>query len=594
MTPGTPARSFDWQALRAAILCGLLACLLGAVAAPASAQTDPLSQWAKTFGSIGDTSPLPLPNPSATAASAPATAPISATAPATLVNPVLQPLPPDPALASKPIVFGSQLFAGRFGTVPFSGFNPDYVIATGDKLIVRMWGAYTFETAQVVDAQGNIFLPNVGPVAVRGVRNADLNREVGDQVKRVFRSSVGVYATLDVAQPVKVYVTGFVKAPGLYAGLSSDSILYYLDRAGGIDPARGSYLEVEVLRGGKRIAAVNLYRFLLEGRIDQMQLQEGDTIVAQPRRHTVQVGGEVQNPYIFEFKEAKVSGAELLAVARPKPSATYISIVRQIGPERRAEYHPISNAAQITIEDGDEVILTADKYPGTILVRVEGAQLGQQALVLPFGTPLAEALAQIKLAPQANIEAVQLFRQSIAVRQKELIDVALRSLETYALTARSATNEEAQLRQRESALMLTFIERARAVQPKGQVVLLPAAQAGQTILEDGDLIRVPNRSNTVLVSGEVVFQSALVWEPETTARTFIERAGGYTQLANEDRIVVVHQDGSVAESENTIVRAGDEIMVLPKITTKSIEITRAITTILFQIAYTAKILFTGL
>ena len=98
----------------------------------------------------------------------------------------------------------------------------------------------------------------------------------------------------------------------------------------------------------------------------------------------------------------------------------------------------------------------------------------------------------------------------------------------------------------------------------------------------------------MLVSGEVVFQSALVWEPETTARTFIERAGGYTQLANEDRIVVVHQDGSVAESENTIVRAGDEIMVLPKITTKSIEITRAITTILFQIAYTAKILFTGL
>ena len=590
MTPVTPARYCDWQALRTAVLRGLLACLLGAVAAPASAQTDPLSQWARTFGSIGDTSPLPLPNPSATAASAP----VSATTPAAPVNPVLQPLPPDPALASKPVVFGSQLFAGRFGTVPFSGFNADYVIATGDRLIVRMWGAYTFETAQVVDAQGNIFLPNVGPVAVRGVRNADLNREVGEQVKRVFRTSVGVYATLDVAQPVKVYVTGFVKAPGLYAGLSSDSILYYLDRAGGIDPARGSYLEVDVLRGGKPVAAVNLYRFLLEGRIEPLQLQEGDTIVAQPRRHTVQVGGEVQNPYIFEFKEAQVSGAELLAVARPKPSATYISIVRQIGPERRAEYHPIADAAQITIEDGDEVFLTADKYPGTILVRVEGAQLGQQALVLPFGTPLAEALAQIKLAPQANIEAVQLYRQSIAARQKELIDISLRSLETYALTARSATNEEAQLRQRESALMLTFIERARAVQPKGQVVLLPAAQAGQTILEDGDLIRVPNRSNTVLVSGEVVFQSALVWEPDTTAQTYINRAGGYTQLANEDRIVVVHQDGSVAESESAIVRAGDEIMVLPKITTKSIEITRAITTILFQIAYTAKILFTGL
>jgi protein involved in polysaccharide export with SLBB domain len=372
----------------------------------------------------------------------------SAAAAAAASNPSQLPLPPDPALALKPIVFGSQLFAGRFGMVPFSGFNPDYVIATGDRLLVRMWGAFNFEAPQVVDAHGNIFIPNVGPVAVRGVRNADLNREVALQVKRVFRANVGVYATLESAQPVKVYVTGFVRAPGLYPGLSSDSVLYYLDRAGGIDPARGSYLDVDVLRGGRPVASINLYRFLLEGRIDTLQLQEGDTIVAQPRRHTVQVGGEVHNPYIFEFKKPTVSGVELLAVARPKPGATFMSIVRQIGPDRRAEYHPLSNAPNITIEDGDEVTLTADKYPGTILVRVEGAQLGQQALVLPFGAKLEDALALVKPAPQANIAAVQLFRPAVAARQKELIEVSLRSLETYALTARSATSEEAALRQR--------------------------------------------------------------------------------------------------------------------------------------------------
>ena len=591
MTSAPSARPRNWRTACAG-LAALIACLIGAMPSPAAAQaTDPLIQWTRTFGSIGDTT---SPSPSASPSAAPAAAASSASAPAPAAPMQQLPLPPDPALAAKPIVFGSQLFAGRFGAVPFNGFNPDYVISTGDRLTVRMWGAFTFEATQVVDAHGNIFIPNVGPVAVRGVRNADLNREIAAQIKRVFRSSVGVYATLETAQPVKVYVTGFVKAPGLYAGLSSDSILYYLDRAGGIDPDRGSDLEVDVLRGGKPIAAVNLYRFLLEGRIEPLQLQEGDTIVAQSRRHTVQVGGEVQNPYIFEFKKPKVSGVDLLAVARPKPSATHISIVRQIGPDRRAEYHPLTDADRITIEDGDLVTLTSDKYPGTILVRVEGAQLGQQALVLPFGAKLEDAMLRIKPAPQANVEAVQLYRQSIAVRQKELIEVSLRSLETYALTARSATNEEAQLRQRESGLMMTFIEKARAVQPKGQVVLLPAAQAGQTILEDGDLIRVPNRSNTVLVSGEVVFPSALVWEPNATAQTFIARAGGFTQTANEDRIVIVHQDGSLAESETAAVRPGDEIMVLPKITTKSIEITRAITTILFQIAYTAKILFTGL
>jgi protein involved in polysaccharide export with SLBB domain len=589
MTRPASARPSTRRDLRACLSAGLAALLLCAGVSPARAQTDTPSQWSRTFGSIGEATPPPLPALPAAAASAPA----APDKPVAFPNFNQLPLPPDPALAAKPIVFGSQLFAGRFGMVPFSGFNPDYVIATGDRLLVRMWGAFNFEAPQVVDAHGNIFIPNVGPVAVRGVRNADLNKEVSAQIKRVFRSNVGVYATLESAQPVKIYVTGFVRAPGLYPGLSSDSILYYLDRAGGIDPARGSYLEVEVLRGGKPIAAVNLYRFLLQGKIDAMQLQEGDTIVAQPRRHTVQVGGEVHNPYIFEFKQATVSGAELLAVARPKPSATFMSIVRKIGPDTRAEYHPLSAAQTVTIEDGDEVTLTADKYPGTILVRIEGAQLGQQALVLPFGAKLADALARIKPAPQANIEAVQLYRQSIAARQKELIEISLRSLESYALTARSATSEEAALRQRESAAMMTFIERAKAVQPRGQLVLLPSAQAGQTILEDGDLIRVPNRSNTVLVSGEVVFPSALVWEPNASAKTFIARAGGYTQLADQNRLVVMHQDGSVSETPDAAVQPGDEVMVLPKITSKDFEIVRAITTILFQIAVAAKVLLSG-
>jgi protein involved in polysaccharide export with SLBB domain len=174
-------------------------------------------------------------------------------------------------------VFGSQIFTGRFGTETFAGFNPDYQIAVGDRISVRLWGAFTFEAVQAVDVKGNIFIPNVGPLNVLGLRNADLNRQLETQLKRTFRSNVGVYATLEAAQPVKVYVTGFVRAPGLYGGLSSDSVLYYLDRAGGIDPDRGSYLQVDVMRAGKPRARFNLYDFLLNGTIAPLQLQRGAT-----------------------------------------------------------------------------------------------------------------------------------------------------------------------------------------------------------------------------------------------------------------------------------------------------------------------------
>nr|WP_297351272.1 polysaccharide biosynthesis/export family protein [uncultured Caldimonas sp.] len=501
------------------------------------------------------------------------------------------PLPPDPFTAQRPVVFGSQIFTGRFGAVPFAGFNPNYQIAVGDRINVRMWGAFNFDAVQPVDAQGNIFIPNVGPVRVQGVRNAELNEQVEAQVKRVFRANVGIYATLGAAQPVKVYVTGFVRAPGLYGGLSSDSILYYLDQAGGIDPDRGSYLEVDVLRAGQVRAKFNLYRFLLDGQIDHVQLQDGDTIVAYPRKATVQVSGEVLNPYVFEFPQGRMTAADVLAMARPRPSATHLSIVRKVGTVRRSEYYPLAQAMQVNIEDGDEVTVTSDKYPGTILVRIEGAHLGERTLVLPYGARLKDALDRLKAPPQANVAAVQLYRKSVAARQKEMLENSLRGLETYALTARSATSEEAELRTREAEMILKFIERARNVQPRGQVVLANKSEAADTLLEDGDLIRVPERSNTVLVTGEVIFPSALVYEPGTSIDQYVEQAGGYNQGADEARVVVLRQDGSVATSQGDAdLQPGDEIMVLPKIETKNIEITRGITQILYQIAVSAKVL----
>jgi protein involved in polysaccharide export with SLBB domain len=499
------------------------------------------------------------------------------------------PLPADPALAPKPLLFGSQLFSGRFASETFSGFNPEYTVAVGDRISVRMWGAFNLEVVQAVDAQGNIFIANVGPVRVLGVRNADLNPLVESQVKRTFRASVGVYATLEAAQPVKVYVTGFVRAPGLYGGVSSDSVLYFLDRAGGIDPDRGSYLRVDVLRAGQQRARIDLYRFLLEGKIEPLQLQDGDTIVAAPRGHTVQIGGEVLNPFVFEFSDAEIGADRLLAIARPRPAATHMSIVRKFGAERRSEYHPLSTASGVRIRDGDEVTLTSDKYPGTILVHIDGAHLGERTLVLPYGAQLKDALARVKPSAQARVAAVQLYRRSVADRQKELLEVSLRNLETYALTARSSTSEEAALRGREAQRIVEFIDRARGVQPRGQVTLGRAVAAGETLLEDGDVIRVPETSNLVIVSGEVLFPSALVFDRETGYEGYIAKAGGFTQGADQTRVVVVRQDGTIGEADKTDMQPGDELMVLAKIETKNVEVARAITQIVYQTAVAARI-----
>ena len=498
--------------------------------------------------------------------------------------------PPQPTAVGCAPVFGSQLFGGRFAQQSLGGFNPDYRIAPGDRVTLRLWGAFSLDATQAVDPRGHLFLPSIGPVRVQGVRNAELDAVVREQVRRTYRANVHSYASLEAAQPVKVYVTGFVRQPGLYGGLSSDSVLRYLDLAGGIDPERGSFLAVELLRAGELRGRIDLYRFLLEGRIEPLQLQDGDTLLVAPRRASVKVSGEAANACAFEFDGPRLHGAALMALARPRPGATHMAVVRQRGPERRSEYHPLAEAGAVLLDDGDEVSFTADRMPGTILVRIEGAHRGERTVVLPYGARLSDALARLRPAPLADLAALQLQRRSIAQRQKEMLGQALDRLEAQALTARSATNEEAQLRGREAELVLQFTGRARQIEPRGQLVLPDPTRAGDTPLEDGDTLFVPERSAQVAVHGEVLFPMAIGHDPARRVDDYLRLAGGPSQQADTSRVLLLRRNGTVVETRSDIVpEPGDELMVLPRAETKRVEVARGITQVLYQIAVVAKV-----
>lgn len=487
-------------------------------------------------------------------------------------------------------MFGSQLFGGAFRSSLGIGFNPDHQISIGDRISLKLWGAFNFEGQNAVDPQGNIFIPNVGPVHVAGVANSKLHQVVETQVRKVYRTNVGVYASLDAAQPVKVFVTGFVMRPGLFGGIASDSLLSYLDKAGGVDPQRGSYVDVVIKRGGEVRKRVNLYDFLLNGTLELTQFQDGDVIVVGSRKHTFSVEGEVFNPYDFEFTQGSIPLNRALAVARPKPGATHVSIMRRQGTERRSEYYPIANVSGIELQDGDNLTVSSDRYAGTIQVRVEGAHSGEHAIVLPYGATMQDVLDKINANSMSRVEAIQLFRKSVAQRQKEMLDVALNKLLESVLSARSSTNEEASLRVQEAQLISKFVEQARKVVPKGQVVLNEKALA-TTLLEDGDIVRIPEKTSLVMVHGEVLFANAVSWQNGMDADDYIKQVGGFTQSSNTSKVIVIRQNGEAIQAGwSTRIGAGDEIMVLPKVQSKNIEVARGITTILYQIAIAAKVI----
>lgn len=487
-------------------------------------------------------------------------------------------------------MFGAQLFTGTLGNTIGPGFNPGYRLTIGDRVQLRMWGAFNYDGQLTIDPQGNVFIPNVGPVKLSGVQNGELNNIVTRSVKKVYQSNVSVYAALDVAQPVKVYVTGFVNRPGLYGGVASDSVLSYLDKAGGVDPERGSYVSIEVKRNGITRAQINLYDFILNGTLGLMQFTDGDVIVVGPRQHTFSVDGEVFNNNDFEFEQSTIPVTDVLQWARPKPNATNISIIRQQGTVKRSEYYPLSAANQLTLQDGDKMIVTSDRYAGTIQVRVDGAHSGQHAVVLPYGSTMRQVLAQLKTNTMSQTDSIQLFRKSVADRQREMLDLSLRKLEEQALTATSATNEEATLRTQEAALVAKFVQKAKNIPLKGQVIL-NEKNIDDVLLEDGDIINIPEKTSLVMIHGEVLMPNAISWQKGMDAEDYIEKAGGFTQGADKAKIIVMRQNGeSINVDDIDNIEPGDEIMVLPKVDTKNIEITKGISTILYQVAVAAKVI----
>lgn len=506
----------------------------------------------------------------------------------------------DYSVNQKSDVFGSQLFTGSFANQGAVQFNNDYAISNGDQLQVRFWGGFDFDALLTVDPKGNIFLPHVGPVNVQGVRNQDLQRVVESAVRKIFRANVFCYASLAAAQPVRVFVGGFVNRPGLYNGTSMDSLFHYLDQAGGIDPERGSFLSVEIKRGSQIRSEISLYDFLLEGRMPLVQFADGDVVFVKPRKHVVKVSGLVENPQRFEFAKSGFSVAELADLAKPRAQVTHVRVIRNTGVMRNVEYYSLEDAAKVVLQSGDELEFTADKKPGTITVRVEGEHLSGQEYVLPYGARLGDLVPRVKFSERSDVSSIQLYRLSVKERQKSLLNTSLKSLETVALTARSGTSDEARLRKDEADLLLQWVERARKIEPSGQVMIAQARERDQLLLENGDVLRIPTKDGLVLVSGEVLFPNAIAFDTSLNATDYIQRAGGYTQNADASRVVVAHRDGSFDEAgadsgflglgnKNVNMRAGDEVLVLPKIDVKSRQIAKELTQILYQIAISAKV-----
>jgi protein involved in polysaccharide export with SLBB domain len=502
--------------------------------------------------------------------------------------------PADPFIDSLP-PFGASLFESP-GMAGGQGPHPDYQIDVGDQILVSTWGQIEQEITTAVDPQGNIFLPGIGPVSVRGVSSGSLSQHVEQQVRSVYRENVGVYATLASARAIGVFVTGYVDRPGRFPGAPSESVIDFLAKAGGVDPNRGSYRDISILRNDRVIARADLYNFLLAGRLPRINFQEGDTILVGQQRSMVAAEGDVRNNYRFEFPvDGPLTGAELIRLARPLPKATHARIIGSRSGEPEADYIPLAKLETQELRDQDRVTFGADEASDTIMISVSGAHLGPSTMVASRNASLLQLMDYIEVDPQlAAVHAVHLRRESVARQQKASLEAALDRLERSLVSSTIDLQGEATIRRTEAEMVMGYIERARQVQPDGTVVVVDSKGRFVDLrLEDGDEIIIPPQRGVVLVSGEVTAPQAMAYEEGKTARFYLDRSGGLTDRGDSGRVILRRLNGQVElVSPSTIVRPGDEVIAPPRVDFKGWVFAQELAEMIYQIAVISRVVMT--
>ncbi|MEO8926237.1 MAG: polysaccharide biosynthesis/export family protein [Caulobacteraceae bacterium] len=487
----------------------------------------------------------------------------------------------------RPAPFGSQLFTGaNIAAAPTNVVDPTYIMKPGDQVTIALFGSVPdSNTTVTIDTNGNVFVPGVGPVKLAGLTAGTINAKVNAAASAVYRSQVHVYAAAVTTVPITVFVTGPAVAPGPYAGLGSDSVIAFLQRAGGIDPNQGSYRNITVLRNGVTVAHIDLYEFLRTGHITPVALHNNDTIVIGQQGPVVAVSGVARAPFTFELAGPAGKGEEILYYARPRPEVNYVALLGFRDAQPLNAYVTVHDFARLPLLDGDRVGFSADAIAATVVVQVTGAYQGPASYVVPNTTTLGAMLARIPLDSRADRRWIHLQRVSVAFSQKQLLSEALARLQKAAYTQQAPIAADVTAVAAQAAAIQQYITYASQIQPIGDVAFPPGADLSQVSLEPNDIVVIPFKSQVVSIGGEVTEPQALIYQPGLRVKDYVQKAGGFGQIADKSRILVIHPDGST--EINGVVQPGDRILVTVHLTGHLIDVATALTQILYQSAIAA-------
>lgn len=277
-------------------------------------------------------------------------------------------------------IFGYEVFhnKGMSFTPNLNMATPkDYIVGPGDELVVQIYGIAQATINLKVSPEGKVVIPNVGVshlggLSIEAVKSL-LTQKIGTRYAGVGGANPSSFlmVTLSNIRSIKINIVGEIKTPGTYQLPSFTTSFNALYAAGG-PTIKGSFRNIQVFRGGKQIAEVDLYDFLLKGKTDKnIRLEDNDVLLVPQYGKRVEIAGEVRRNLFFEVKE-KETVANLIEMANGFTVNAYrkmLTIQRINGSDKSILNIDEKEQTTTNLQDGDYIVV--GKSPNTYTNRIQ-------------------------------------------------------------------------------------------------------------------------------------------------------------------------------------------------------------------------------
>ena len=320
---------------------------------------------------------------------------------------------------------------------------------------------------------------------------------------------------------------------------------------------------------------------LMNGRGEDVALRKNDVLLIpslfdMQEVQTVTIFGEVAFPGTYEYVE-NMSVEDFIVHAgglNEAASTAKVDVARRVKDSRAtsatdtisriysfaiSEGLVVEGAPNFTLMPFDEVyVRRSPGYYKQENVNIEGEVLFEGTYALSKKNQRLSELVAIAggLTPQANVKGARLERKMTdeeKARLESTIEAAIQMAENKGDSVAIRRNMMNQ------TTYSVGIELDKALDK-------PGSDADITLRHDDRLI-IPQYSNTVKVSGEVMYANTVAYNGSKGLKYYINQAGGYNNNAKKSNVYVVYMNGTVAKpsiNSRSVVEPGCEIVVPEK------------------------------